>query len=206
MSDPLESDSRGGLGGPRRAPSHPERMGLGMKTLFACLALVAAATVCAAQDRADLKAGDKAPPLKLKATDGKEYTLDQFQGKSAVALVWFLRAGSGGSRTQLSGIQGKLGEIGKYNVQVLGITTSTLEECQGFASELKLAYPLLSDPDKTVATAYGALRDGTGPTCVRWVFLIDNAGVIRNIEKGEAVADKAGLLLQALADQKIPQK
>jgi len=38
------------------------------------------------------------------------------------------------------------------------------------------------------------------------VLLIDDKGVIRSIEKGEAVADKARLLLQALADQKIPQK
>ena len=179
-----------------------------MKTLLVCLALAASAVLCAAQEqaRADLKPGDKAPALKLMATDGKEYTLEQFQGKSAVALVWFLRAGSGGSRTQLLGIQQRLGEISKHNVQVLGITTSTLAECKDFAKELKLTYPLLSDPDKTVATAYGALRNGTGPMCERWVFLIDDKGVIKNIEKGEAVADKAQLLLQALEDQGIPRK
>jgi|GEM_PF-2902381 len=107
-----------------------------MKKLFVGLAVAAAVTVCAAQDKAALEVGGKAPLLKLMATDGKEYTLEQFQGKSAVALVWFLRAGSGGSKTQLSGIQEKLEEIGKYKVQVLGITTSTPEECQAFAKEL----------------------------------------------------------------------
>ena len=162
-------------------------------------------TLAAARLHVDLKPGDKAPGFRLMATDGREYTLEQFQGKSAVALVWFLRAGSGGSRTQLLGIQERLGEIREHNVQVLGITTSTLEECKDFAKELKLTYPLLSDPDKTVATAYGALRYGTGPTCVRWIFLIDDRGIIRNVEKGEAVADKAQLLLQAIEDQKTPR-
>ncbi|MEN6335642.1 MAG: redoxin domain-containing protein, partial [Phycisphaerales bacterium] len=177
-------------------------MGLAAKVLFVCLALAASAVACAAQEKVDLKVGDKAPALKLKSTDDKEHSLAQFQGKSAVALVWFLRAGSSGSRVQLSGIQEKLEEIGKHNVQVLGITTSTLEECRDFAKELKLTFPLLSDPDKTVATAYGTLRGGTGPTCERWAFLIVDRGVIKKVEKGEAVADKANLLLEALGDQK----
>jgi peroxiredoxin Q/BCP len=148
-----------------------------------------------------LEPGDKAPDFRLQGSDGKEYTLKQFQGQSAVALVWFLRAGSGGSKTQLSVIQEKLDQISRHNVQVLGITTSTLAECRAFATELELTFPLLSDPDRTVATAYGALRNGTGPTCERWVFLIDDTGVIGNIEKGEAVADKANLLLRALGDR-----
>ena len=169
-----------------------------MKTLLVCLVLAASALACAPQVEADLKVGDPAPALKLRGTDDQEYTLEQFRGKSSVALVWFLRAGSGGSRTQLSAIQEKLAEIQKHNVQVLGITTSPLDLCKAFAQELKLTYPLLSDPDMTVAKAYGALRGGIGPTCERWVFLIDDQGVIRNLEKGEAVAEKGNLLLQAL--------
>ncbi|MBI5831478.1 MAG: redoxin domain-containing protein [Armatimonadetes bacterium] len=175
-----------------------------MKRLLVCLAMAAAALVCAAEDRVDLKAGDKAPSVKLKATDDKEYSLEQFAGKSSVALVWFLRAGSGGSKAQLSGIQARLDEISKYNVHVLGITTSPLKECQDFAKELKLTFPLLSDTDQAVAKAYGALRGGTGPMCERWVFLIDDQGVIKNIEKGEAVADKGKLLIEAVSGKPAP--
>ena len=58
-----------------------------MKMLFVCLALAASAVVCAAQGTVDLKIGDKAPALKLKGTDDNEYTLAQFQSKSAVALI-----------------------------------------------------------------------------------------------------------------------
>ncbi len=172
-----------------------------MRRLLVCLALASAAMISAAEDRVDLKAGDQAPAVELQATDGKAHSLEQFAGKSSVALVWFLRAGSSGSKTQLAAFQAKLADIAKHNVQVLGITTSSLKECQDFAEELGLSFPLLSDTDGSVAKAYGALRGGTGPMCERWVFLIDDQGVIRNIEKGQAVADKANLLLATLDGQ-----
>ena len=44
----------------------------------------------------ELKVGDKAPDFKLKGTDGKEYTLSQFKGKSAVVIAWYPKANTGG--------------------------------------------------------------------------------------------------------------
>ena len=43
-----------------------------------------------------LKVGDRAPDFKLKGTDGKEYRLAEFKGKSAVVVVWYPRALTGG--------------------------------------------------------------------------------------------------------------
>ncbi len=40
--------------------------------------------------------GDRAPDFRLKATDGKVYTLRQFRGKSAVVLSWYPRVNSPG--------------------------------------------------------------------------------------------------------------
>ena len=42
------------------------------------------------------KVGDKAPDFKLKGSDGKEYTLKQFKGKSAVVIAWYPKAFTGG--------------------------------------------------------------------------------------------------------------
>ena len=61
----------------------------------AAVALAAASGVGCAEGT-ELKVGDKAPDFKLKGTDGKEYTLSQFQGKSAVVLAWYPRAATGG--------------------------------------------------------------------------------------------------------------
>ena len=46
--------------------------------------------------RAELKVGDKAPPFKLQGSDGKTYSLEDFQGKSAVVIAWFPKAFTGG--------------------------------------------------------------------------------------------------------------
>lgn len=46
-----------------------------------------------------------------------------------------------------------------------------------FAESLKLDYPILSDPDKKVAAAYGVVGQ-------RWTFYIDKKGVLQHIDKG----------------------
>lgn len=57
-----------------------------------CLALATAH----AEDKAVVKEGDKAPDFRLPASDGKEYTLKQFNGKQAVVIAWFPKAFTGG--------------------------------------------------------------------------------------------------------------
>jgi peroxiredoxin Q/BCP len=65
-------------------------------TMIGAIGLAAlTAAACVAQN-AELKVGDKAPDFKLKGTDGKEYTLSQFQGKSAVVIAWYPKASTGG--------------------------------------------------------------------------------------------------------------
>jgi thioredoxin-dependent peroxiredoxin len=48
------------------------------------------------EDASALKVGDKAPNFKLAGSDGKEYTLEQFRGKSAVVIAWYPKALTGG--------------------------------------------------------------------------------------------------------------
>ena len=51
-----------------------------------------------------------------------------------------------------------------------------------YATELKLDYPILSDPDKKAAKAYGVVHAGR-PFPERWTFFIDKAGKIAFIDK-----------------------
>jgi peroxiredoxin Q/BCP len=51
-----------------------------------------------------------------------------------------------------------------------------------FAKELMLDYPILSDPDKDVAKAYGVVHEGRAVP-ERWTFYIDKEGVIKSIDK-----------------------
>ncbi len=56
------------------------------------------------------------------------------------------------------------------------------EKNQQFAKSLKLDYPILSDPDKKVARAYGVVGP-TRPLPRRWTFIIGPDGKILAIDK-----------------------
>ncbi len=56
------------------------------------------------------------------------------------------------------------------------------EKNKAFAEAHSGNFPLLSDPDKKVAEAYGVLAMG-GSYAKRWTFYIDRAGIIQYIDK-----------------------
>lgn len=58
----------------------------------------------------------------------------------------------------------------------------TPETNQKFAQALGVDYPILSDPTKTVATAYGVV-DRDQPFASRWTFYIGTDGRITYIDK-----------------------
>ena len=74
-----------------------------------------------------------------------------------------------------------------------------------FAESLNADFPLLSDPEKGVATAYGVINDER-PVPFRWTFVIGPDGKIMKIDK-EVQAARAGLDLVAhLGELNIAKK
>jgi len=74
---------------------------------------------------------------------------------------------------------------------VLGISVDSLEANREFAAKLGATYPILSDPEKTTAKAYGVLNI-TRLFANRVTFVIDKEGVIRHIDKGSNALDPSG--------------
>ena len=62
------------------------------------------------------------------------------------------------------------------------VSLDSPEKNAEFAKSLSGSFPVISDPDKSVARAYGVLGIG-GLYTRRWTFYIDPAGVIRKIDK-----------------------
>jgi len=58
----------------------------------------------------------------------------------------------------------------------------TAETNKKFAESLDLDYPILSDPDKAVASAYGVLNE-SGQYAQRWTFYISKGGRIDKIDR-----------------------
>ncbi len=51
-----------------------------------------------------------------------------------------------------------------------------------FAESLSLDYPILSDPSKETAEAYGVLRPNRS-VANRWTFYIDKSGIIKHVDR-----------------------
>jgi peroxiredoxin Q/BCP len=76
---------------------------------------------------------------------------------------------------------------------------------KAFAESLKLDYPILSDPDKKVAEAYGVVHDGR-PFPERWTFYIDKEGVIKFIDQKVSPKDSGKDMVKKLDELGFPKK
>ena len=138
----------------------------------------------------ELKIGDKAPAFSLEASDGKTYTLEQYKGKSAVVIAWFPKAFTKGCTKECKSLRENSKALKDLKIAYFTASVDTAEENTKFAKSLDLDYPILSDPDKKVAEAYGVMNPERG-VAKRWTFYVDKDGVIKSIDKDIKV-EKAG--------------
>ncbi len=133
---------------------------------------------------ADLKVGDKAPDFDLQATDGKTYRLAEFAGKESVVLAWFPKAFTQGCTIECKSLAEHGDMIKKYNAKYFMASVDPLEGEQGnkaFAQAHNADFPLLSDPTKETAKAYGVLAELGYAN--RWTFYVGKDGKILAIDK-----------------------
>jgi thioredoxin-dependent peroxiredoxin len=71
-------------------------------------------------------------------------------------------------------------------VRYFGASVDTPETNAQFAASLGAEYPILSDPEKTVARAYGVL--GASGFASRWTFYIGSDGRILDVDKKVSAA------------------
>ena len=123
-----------------------------------------------------LQAGDVAPDFELPASGNRTVKLSDFRGNQNVLLAFYPFAFSPVCSLQLPGLQQSLSEFQKLNTAVLGISVDNKHSSAAFAEHLHLDFPLLSDFNKDVTTAYGVLREGG--FAERALFVIDKDGTI----------------------------
>jgi len=138
---------------------------------------------------AELKVGDPAPPFSLPGSDGKTYSLEDFKGKSAVVLAWFPKAATKGCTKECKSLADHSKALHELKVAYFTASVDKPEDNKKFAEDLKLDYPILSDPTKAVAEAYGVISQRG--LANRWTFYIDKEGIIQAIDKAIKV-DQAG--------------
>lgn len=179
-----------------------------MKRLLTAMMLLGLGLAAGVQ-AADLQVGDMAPDFSLKASDGHVYKLSEFKGKRAVVLAWYPKAFTSGCTIECKSLAEKGDLIKKFDVAYFMVSVDTVEQAKAFGEAHNADFPLLSDPDKKTAEAYGTLRDYGGSIGVvsqRWTFYIGKDGRIAAIDKAVKPATSAEDVAAKLAALNIPAK
>ncbi len=141
---------------------------------------IAAVSAFAAAD--EPRVGDKAPDFALKGSDGKTHALADYKGKSAVVLAWFPKAFTPGCTKECRSFAAAGGPLKAAKVAYFTASVDEADANKKFAESLHADFPILSDPTKEVARAYGVVHEGR-ELPERWTFYIDKEGVIRAVDK-----------------------
>ena len=167
----------------------------------------------AAQGAAELKVGDMAPDFTLPGTDGKTHKLSDYRGKQAVVVAWFPRAFTQGCTIECKSLADNGDKIKRYNVTYFMASVDSLDENIKFAkaTSVKLGdrivekkeadFPMLSDPTKETAKAYGVLNERG--TASRWTFYIDRNGRVAAIDKMVRPDTSAEDMIARLGELKV---
>ena len=139
-----------------------------------------------------LSKGDKAPNFTLRASDTKEASLEDYRGKNVV-LLFFPLAFTGVCTTELCTMRDDIGTYEGLDAQILAVSVDSLFTLEKFKAEQSLNFPLLSDFNKNVSRAYGALYEDfvldMKGVSKRAAFVIDKSGNVKYAEVLESAGD-----------------
>lgn len=173
------------------------------KLLLVSALCVTMAGGMAAQTPVELKVGDQAPEFALQGTDGRVHRLSDYKGK-AVVLAWYPKASTQGCTIECKSLTESGDVIGAYDVAYFMASVDTPEDNMTFARNNEANFPLLSDPGKETARAYGVLSERGMAN--RWTYYIGADGTIRHIDR-QVNPNTAGQdLATQLATLKVARK
>ena len=151
-----------------------------------------------------LSVGDKAPEFSLAASTGETVSLKALAGKK-VALYFYPKDNTPGCTVEACGFRDANEELRAAGVEVLGVSADSLNSHKKFADKFSLSFPLLSDEEKSVASAYGAwgekvVRGRRVIGMKRMTFLIDEEGKIQKVWPAVKTEGHAQQVLEAARD------
>ncbi|MEJ2371482.1 MAG: thioredoxin-dependent thiol peroxidase [Gemmatimonadales bacterium] len=146
--------------------------------------------------------GTVAPDFELEADSGQTIRLADYRGKRVV-LYFYPKDDTSGCTKQACGFRDRLPAFEARDLVVLGVSPDGVRSHERFRDKYGLNFPLLSDPDHSVAAAYGAWgkkkmygREYAG--ILRSTFIIGTDGRVEAVYAKVKPAGHADLLLEDL--------
>lgn len=132
-----------------------------------------------------LDAGDKAPDFNGTDQNGERISLSDFKGKKVI-LYFYPKDNTTGCTAEACSLRDGYAELVRRDFSVVGVSPDSEKSHRGFAEKNALRFPLISDPDKLIANAYGVWgqkkfmgREYMG--ILRTTFVIDEHGIIEKV-------------------------
>jgi peroxiredoxin Q/BCP len=150
-----------------------------------------------------LEVGDKAPAFSLPDADGNTVKLSDYKGRRVI-VYFYPAAATPGCTKQACDFRDSLSELNGAGLDVIGISPDKPAKLAKFRDDQKLTFPLLSDPDRAVLTAWGAYGEKTmyGKTVVgviRSTFVVDEKGKIAEAQYNVKASHTATRIQKILA-------
>jgi peroxiredoxin Q/BCP len=105
-----------------------------------------------------LSEGDRAPAFTLSDQSGQKVALKDFAGQRVV-LYFYPADDTPGCTKEACQFNDEFAAFGERKVALIGVSPDDADAHQAFRSKYGLLFTLLSDPNKTVMTKYGAFGE-----------------------------------------------
>ncbi|MGD9792613.1 MAG: peroxiredoxin [Acidimicrobiia bacterium] len=107
-----------------------------------------------------MRQGDLAPDFEAVTQHGERVRLGDYLAAGPVVLFLYPRAMTRGCTAESCHFRDLAAEFAAAGAVRLGISADPVDRQAAFADKEGLDYPLLSDPDRSVARAFGVKRPG----------------------------------------------
>ncbi len=163
------------------------------------------------------KVGDFAPAFEATNQDGHPWKLADHLGKYVV-VYFYPAAMTGGCTKQACSYRDFVDEGSGIDLEIVGISSDTPQSLKFFQQANQLNFPLLSDPDGTIAKRYGVpVKEGKksirrsvdgqevvlerSSTAARWTFIIDRQGRLVDINTKVRAAEDRNTVIEFIRNR-----
>ena len=133
--------------------------------------------------------GAKAPDFTLPSQSGETVSLRDFFGQKPVVLFFYPKDDTPGCTKQARAFRDGYEEFGKLDVEVIGISSDSVESHKGFAEKHSLPFLLLSDEEGKVRKLYG-VPNTFGLLPGRVTYVVDAEGTVRHVFASQLGVEK----------------
>jgi peroxiredoxin Q/BCP len=147
--------------------------------------------------------GEPAPEFSLPSTEGRDISLQDFNGKQALVLYFYPRDDTPGCTAEACSFRDLRSLFQQHGAEILGVSTDSVKSHKKFQDKYGLTFPLLADQDHAIADKYGVWqqkkfmgREFMG--IARTTFVIDQNGTIKAVFPNVKVEGHADKVLEAL--------